>query len=359
MARRWRVAGIDFSHMHMGDLLRQASEHPDVDIVGVYDRDREKMRPAQEAFGIPDEAVYTDLEACLEGCRPDLVLVCAATADHAATTERVARPGVDIMVEKPFATNVAEADRMTAAAARSGSRLAINWPMTWYPGIRTAKRLIDEGAIGRLTEVHYYNGNRGPLYHLADKVEVDEATVAAAKPNSWWYKRASGGGSLLDYMGYGATLGTWFMDGRAPSEVTCVTDQPNGLEVDEHAVAVLKYDTGLSKLETRWGTFTDSWKMQPQPKCGFVLVGTDGTISCYDFEQTIGLQTRAAPQTRQVPVDAPAAPYRNPIEYLVDRLGSGQPIEGPLDPALCRIGQRIIDAAVRSAAEGRSVKLSD
>ena len=37
---------------------------------------------------------------------------------------------------------------------------------------------------------------------------------------------------------------------------------------------VARYDLGLSKFETRWGTFTDPWTHQPQPKCGFVVVGT-------------------------------------------------------------------------------------
>ena len=46
--------------------------------------------------------------------------------------------------------------------------------------------------------------------------------IGAAKPSSWWYKRASGGGSLLDYLGYGVTLGTWFLDGDKPIEVTSI-----------------------------------------------------------------------------------------------------------------------------------------
>ena len=54
----------------------------------------------------------------------------------------------------------------------TGRRLAVNWPLAWVPAHVTAKRLLDEGAIGGLIEFHYYGGNRGPLFHLADKVEV-------------------------------------------------------------------------------------------------------------------------------------------------------------------------------------------
>jgi hypothetical protein len=44
--------------------------------------------------------------------------------------------------------------------------------------------MIDEGAIGDLIEVHFYDGNRGPLYHRADKVVVSEEEVRREKPTS-------------------------------------------------------------------------------------------------------------------------------------------------------------------------------
>ena len=102
------------------------------------------------------------------------------------------------------------------------------------------------------------------------------------------------------------------------------------LEVDEHAVAVIRYAFGLSKSETRWGTFTDPWTHQPQPKCGFVIKGTDGTISCYDYEPTIRVQTRANPEGFDVKVDEVKAPNRNPIEHVIHCLETGSPLIGPL-----------------------------
>ena len=229
---------------------------------------------------------------------PDLAILCPATARHADLVEEVAALGVDILLEKPFAASLADADRMLAAVKKSGVRLAVNWPLRWYPSHVTTKRLIDEGVIGDVIEVHFYDGNRGPLYHRADKVVVSDEDVRREKPTSWWYSKAAGGGSLLDYLGYGATLGTWFMNGEAPIEVTAVVDQPQGLEVDEHSIAICRYARGLSKLETRWGTFTDPWTTQPQPKCGFVVVGSEGTISSYDYDAHVGVQTRADPTIR-------------------------------------------------------------
>jgi glucose-fructose oxidoreductase len=45
-------------------------------------------------------------------------------------------------------------------------------------------------------------------------------------------------------------------------------DLSDKLEVDEHSVTLARYDCGLSKFETRWGTFTDPWTHRPQPRCG-------------------------------------------------------------------------------------------
>jgi glucose-fructose oxidoreductase len=350
-----RVAGMNFDHFHMGDLLRMASEHPQVEIVGVCDAQHARMRDSIRNFSVPSDRVFTDVDQCLEQSRPDFVILCPATAHHADYVERVARHQVHMLVEKPFAGSVAEADRMIAAAKRARTMLAINWPLRWVASHCTAYRLLNEGRIGDLQEVHYYDGNRGPLYHGADKLE--QTPTAAMKRKSWFYKRRQGGGSLLDYLGYGTTLGTWYHGGRKPSEVTAVTDLPNGLEVDEHSITVARYASGLSKFETRWGTFTDPWTRQPQPMCGFVLKGTEGTISSYDYAPTVRLQTRKHPAGRELRAVPLKAPYQNPVQYFVDCLRRDCEPEGPLSLATSRIGQQIVDSAVLSANHKRTVKL--
>jgi predicted dehydrogenase len=352
---KYRVAGINFDHMHMGDNLRMAFEHPLCEIVGVCDEQPARMEAAIRNFNIAPEQVYTDYRRCLEETKPDLVLLCPATAEHALWTERIAPYNVHILMEKPFAATLAEADRMIVATEGSGKLLAINWPLAWYPSHRTAKRLIEEGVIGNVVEVHYYDGNRGPLWHTADKIETHP--TAEQKAASWFYSAERGGGSLLDYLGYGTTLGTWYHDGAKPLEITAMVDQPAGLEVDEHSVTIARYERGLSKFETRWGTFTDPWTLQPQPKCGFVIVGTEGTISSYDYEPTVRVQTAAHPEGEVMPVDVLEPPYQNPVQYVVHCLETGEELQGPLSPSVSRVGQQIVDSAVVSAREKRTVPL--
>jgi len=352
-----KAVGINFDHMHMGDNLRMAHEHPEVEVVGLCDEDPARMQAAIEMFGIPENRVFTDVDACMAAAAPDLAILCPATARHAEYVRTVSGYGVHVMLEKPFAKDLGDADEMIRIMEGAGRLFAINWPLAWYPPHVTAKRLVDAGTIGRVVEVRYYDGNRGPLWHLAEKEETSPEFVAQEKGKAWWYRAEQGGGSLLDYLGYGTTLGTWFLGGAVPTEVTCVTDDPPGLEVDEHSITVARYATGLCKFETRWGTFTDPWTHQPQPRCGFVIVGTDGTISSYDYEDTVQVQTRDQPEVQVLPADRPEPPMQDPVQYLVACIKEGRPVEGPLSPTVSRIGQQIVDAAVQSAREKRTVPL--
>ncbi len=353
--KRWRIAGINFEHFHMGDLLRQVFEHPNADIVGICDELPERMVSAAKNFGLTPEQVFTDYRACLEQTKPDIVVLCPAASKHGEWVEKVAPFGPHIIVEKPFAGSLAEADAMVAAMKATGKVLAVNWPLVWDAAQQTAHRLTVEGVIGEVTEFQHNGGNRGPLYHGADKIEVEP--TAEDKAASWFYSKAQGGGSLLDYMGYGTTLGTWHLGGRKPLEVTCAWSTTPGLEVDEHSITAIRYAFGMSKTETRWGTFTDPWVLQPQPKCGFTIKGTDGTIAAYEYEPTIRVQTRACPEGFDVPVDELVAPNRNPIEHLIHHLETGEPMIGPLTVEISRIGQQIVDTAYRSATEKRTLPL--
>lgn len=354
---RFRIVGISFDHMHMGDLLRMVHEHPDAEIAGIYDPDASKMASAIQNFDIPPDRVFTDFDACMAAGPYDMAILCVATAAHAEYTEKLAAHNLHVFVEKPFAASADDARRMITAMEKAGKQLIVNWPLRWVESHVTAKRMIDEGLIGELREVHFYDGNRGPLFHLADKVEVSPEEVEQQKPASWWYKKSSGGGSLLDYLGYGATLGTWYMNGEAPIEVTCTVDETPGIEVDQHAIAVCRYVRGLSKMETRWGTFTDPWTTQPQPNCGFVFVGADGTISSPDYADHVTVQTRARPERHEIPVDPLPRGQTNAIEYVLGCIGRDEPVAGPLGPQLCLTAQRIVDTAVQSAAQKRTLEL--
>ena len=62
MSKTWKIAGINFDHFHMGDLLRQTFDHPSAEIVGICDEDPTRMQEVINNFSIPSDREYTDVE---------------------------------------------------------------------------------------------------------------------------------------------------------------------------------------------------------------------------------------------------------------------------------------------------------
>ena len=100
---RHRIVGIDFDHMHMGDMLRLVCEHPDAEVVGVWHSEPERPRDVLGRLGLPDSLIFDNWQRCLTESQPTSVVVCSSTANHRLWTERIAEHGLDLLVEKPFA----------------------------------------------------------------------------------------------------------------------------------------------------------------------------------------------------------------------------------------------------------------
>ena len=71
----------------------------------------------------------------------------------------------------------------------------------------------------------------------------------------------------------------------------------------------------------------------------------------------VRVQTREHPEGHELPADALPADGADGIAYLISRLENDLPVDGPLSPAVARIGQEMVDAAIRSLEEGRTVSL--
>ena len=86
-----RITGISFDHMHMGDLLGMVHNHPGAEIAGIFDPDPARMTATAQALNIPSSRIFTDFDTCMAATKPDLTILCAAPADHASYTERLAQ----------------------------------------------------------------------------------------------------------------------------------------------------------------------------------------------------------------------------------------------------------------------------
>src|SRR5690606_1083737 len=155
--KKWRLAGINFDHFHMGDLLRYASEHPGVEIVGISDEQPERTEEAIRKLGIPRDRVFTDYRECMEKAKPEIVILCPAASKHGEWVRKIAPYGAHIMVEKPFAASLKEADAMVRAMPRD-SVLMINWPLQWVASHRKSYEIVASGAIGEVLNVWHSGG---------------------------------------------------------------------------------------------------------------------------------------------------------------------------------------------------------
>jgi glucose-fructose oxidoreductase len=348
-----RVVAIGFEHMHIGDQLATAMKHPDAVVVGVFDSTRKRPTAVLDDLGL-DVPIMTDFDELIRETSPDIAFVCSTTAEHLYWVTRLAAAGVHAILEKPMANSFEEAKAMVARADEAGVVLAFNWPLAWVASHRTAKRLVDEGAIGRIEQVHSYGGNRGPLYHSHGKAEL--SPTVEEKDASWWYSPEAGGGSLRDYLGYGTTLSTWYRNGEMPWGVTAARHIPKGMRVDEQSVVIGHYSEGLSVFETRWGTHTEPWTLQPQPRCGFVLSGTAGSISSWDYDDGVTLHCEG--KSERIPCDEIPAEDKSALANVIAHLQHGRALDPPLTAAISLAGSAIVEAAVSSAESETLVRLA-
>ncbi len=112
---------------------------------------------AAEAFsrrhGIP--RTYPDHAAMLAAERPDVVSVCTWPCDHEAPVVDASKAGVrGILCEKPIAVTLPAADRMVDAADRVDAVLMVGHQRRYEPRYRLARRLIAEGALGEVLDIH-------------------------------------------------------------------------------------------------------------------------------------------------------------------------------------------------------------
>ncbi|MEJ7824179.1 MAG: NAD-dependent epimerase/dehydratase family protein [Solirubrobacteraceae bacterium] len=127
-----------------------------MEIVAFVDRDEQKA--AQAAAGVPGARAFDDAGTMLEQARPDAVHILTPPAGHAELAIQAAEAGCHVLVEKPMALDVAEADRMIEAALGHGVTLTPNHNYLSKPSVLKALGLVRSGAIGDVVHVESFYG---------------------------------------------------------------------------------------------------------------------------------------------------------------------------------------------------------
>jgi predicted dehydrogenase len=164
----------------------EAARSGAAEIAGVFDVNHIVARDMARGLKAPSFSSY---EALLATPGLEAVLLSVPHHLHRPMTVQAARAGKHVMVEKPIANTVAEADEMIAACEKSGVLLTVNYSFRYLPRIIKAKQLIDAGALGTITGIHIMSQQfKDPGYW---------AGAQSNSPDDWRASKEKCGGGFL------------------------------------------------------------------------------------------------------------------------------------------------------------------
>jgi predicted dehydrogenase len=193
---------------------------------------------------------FASLDAMLAECELDVLSIASPPFDHRASVLAALDRGLNVLCEKPFALNVAEAEEMVAAAARAGTVTALAHEFRYTPSRMALRELVANDHLGalRALEVLWY----GTMLRAESE-----------RPNSWWFDRARGGGITGAVLSHLVDQANWLV-GRKPLRATGYerTAIPNRTangttftsDVADGAFATIDYGGGTIATVTADGT---------------------------------------------------------------------------------------------------------
>lgn len=242
------------------------AENPNCELAAWYDAIPERAQALADLYG---GTVYDSIDALLES-GVDAVSVCVANCDHASVTIRALEAGCHVLCEKPMANTLQECEDMTAASLRTGKRLLLGHNQRFTRSHQEARRLIAEGAIGRILAFHTSFSHPGPEGWTGLK-------------NSWFYNKAMVGMGVLADLGIHKTDLLHYLLGEPIVSVSAAIDTlhkklPTGerIPVDDNAMCLYRTVSGVM------GQLHVSWTNYGEEDNSTRLYGTEGVMRLYD-----------------------------------------------------------------------------
>jgi predicted dehydrogenase len=230
-----KIGIMSFAHHHAEAYIHNLRAVNDVELIGIADEDLERGR---HFANLHDVRLFPSYEALLL-TKPDGVLICSENAKHRALVEMAAEAGVNILCEKPLATNLADAQVIVDVCQEAGIMLMTAFPMRFSPPLVEVKAKLDANAIGKVYCCTTTNQGRMPIEERAWFVD----------------KELAGGGAVMDHTVHLVDILRWYLQ----SEVVEVYAQTNHIL---HADKVDVETAGLIMLTFADGTFASidcSW----------------------------------------------------------------------------------------------------
>lgn len=359
--KKLTVAIVGLEHVHSGCMYADFSKHPDkFEIIGcadippmdldiVEDVDSRMKRNMSKALadGIK---VYDDYKELLAIC-PDVVVVCSNMRRYPDIVSQTLSLGLNTVIEKPMAMTYADGMRMYNAYKKSDAFFAINWPIAWFECFAKVKEIADSGEIGEIFRVHYRSpSTMGPYTHTGEGITKEEEEKYL---KMFWYHHNMGGGSSLDYGGYGCTLATWIF-GRQAKRVSGI--RKNFLlgfsDVEDYVNYTLDFGRGVADVEGSWSTVNSG-----EIPTGPVVYGSKGTIVADRFGSEVKVY-KGFSHAFTEPTDIYTLSAWNDIKYtlplnIYDHIVNKKPLYEMITPEFNIKALAALDAGIRSSYSGK------
>jgi predicted dehydrogenase len=247
---------LSFAHVHANMYAQHVTDHPEAEIVAIWEDDEGRGEAATERFGVPYEM---DLEQVLSRDDVDGVVINAYTSQHPWLYKAALDHNKHIFTEKALTIATEEADEIVAAVNASDVKFMISLPSRTRPETLFMRKVLDEGWLGDVTMMRARIAHSASLDHWFHG-------------GSAWFadEELAGGGALFDLGCHTVDVMRWFM-GKPKSVVAKINTFSDAYPIDDNSVIVVAFESGaLGILDTSWVHRTGPNPME--------IYGTEGYV---------------------------------------------------------------------------------
>lgn len=320
---------LGLAHAHVGMYAQQWKQMPatQVRLVSCWDHDGQRGVDTGASLELP---VDRSVQALLDRSDIDAVVIGAETSLHAELAEQAAAAGKAIILQKPMALTMQQADRIVAAVEKHRIKFTLAWQMRNDPQNLKMRELVREGTVGRVLQVR--------RRHC-----LNTQVWGTAFAQSWHVKPELNRGMWADDAAH-AIDWTYWMFGRPQTVFADIATLLNPKVPDDHGVAVFRYADGLmAEVSCSFTQVAGENTTEIVGEKGVIIQNYGDLVSCNSprSAEAPGLRWYVHPQSKWIDSGIPS-----PASH-------GQRINGLALPLLEYLQDK--RPAIATAQEGRDV----
>jgi predicted dehydrogenase len=321
--------GVMGAGLIAGCHVRAYAQTAGVEVVAIADP---RVSKAEQLAASAGARACTDLDEVL-ALEPDIVSVCTPPASHADLTIRALEAGRHVLCEKPVALTVRDAERIRHAAEGSDRVAMIAHVSRFEPDHRSAKELVDAGAIGE----------------VAMMVHSMTTSLPGWSEGGWLARPEESGGPLLDLSVHSFDYLAWVIGSPAVRVHAVAADSSAGPAT--YTLATVRYANGaLGQVEASW-----AHPVARGFKAMVEILGTEGRIS-WDYDTINGGAIHLADGGVTWLDPLGERGYSREVEAFVHAVRTGGPSPVPVCDGV--VATRTALAALHSVRTGEPVDVT-